>query len=68
MNWKTENKSSYNFYQSTSSAYKENFDRAQNNTEVKPPKVFKVADCNRCHIKVSTHDGNCPSCGEPVEV
>lgn len=67
MNWKTENLKSFNFYQPTSKEYRENFNKAQNNTEEKPIKQFRVTYCKRCNIKVSTWNDKCPCCEEPVE-
>lgn len=28
--------------------------------------VFEVFNCSRCHIKVSTSNKKCPSCGEDL--
>lgn len=68
MNTRTENMKSVTFAFSPSDAFDKNYDIVKNNTEVPENKVFKVAKCGKCSIKVSTHNGLCPSCGEPVEV
>lgn len=65
MNWKTENKKSFNFYTKSTDSYRNNFDAVTN--VVEEPKTFRIAQCKRCHIKVSTSNDKCPCCEEPVE-
>ena len=68
MNTKYENTKSVTFAFAPSDAFDKNYDIVKNNTAKPEEKVFKIAKCNRCIIKVSTHNGRCPSCNEPVEV
>lgn len=68
MNTRTENLKRYNFNVGGNQAYRERFDAVSNTTVEEKQKIFVTTFCNRCHIKISTHNAKCPCCGEDVDV
>ena len=47
------------------SKYADNFEKVNKNVYTED-KVFTIHHCDSCHIKVSTSNGKCPSCGKEL--